>query len=187
MSRKLRSYWAPVLKLLDALALLPHHLVAFWAHHPNGHLIFVPAGCRYLPGDVSWHDRTLHGVAEIGVTELFRDRFLPIFTVARLLDHLLGSGCGPDRWLSGGEGMTPALKEVGAELRGLSALGYGPEGTESNPGEYFSWGIASYILDRRALNAQDPLLEKLLRHTIFSAEFWLENPLPDLGKSEPED
>ncbi len=178
VSRKLDSYWAPVLRMLDLLSPLPRHLVSFWARHPNGHLLFVPEGCRYLPGDVSWHDRTLHGVAKIGVEDLFSDERRAISTAALLIDHLLGSGCGPGGGLSDGSGLTPALEKFGAEVRELSDLGYGPEGTELNPREYFAWGFSSYILDRRNLNAQDPLLEKLLRHTIFSDGFWQENPIP---------
>ncbi len=178
ISRKLGSYWAPVLKLLDMLAPLPEPLISFWARHPHGHLVFVPAGSRYLPGDVSWRGRTLRCVAEIGVEDLFFDEFSALSATARLLDHLLGGGCGAADRLSGGKGVTPALESLGAELKDLSALGYGPEGTESSAEEYFAWGFASYILDRRSLNVQDPLLEKLLRRTVFSAGFWQENPLP---------
>lgn len=178
ISRKLNSDWAPVLKLLDMLSPLPDAVVLFWANHRRGHLLFIPSGCRYLPESMLWQDQKLQAVAEIGVQEIFTDEAQALSTVAELLDHLLGSGCeAGGKRLSDGAGLNRALEKMGAEVEELSSLGYGPKGTEHDPGAYFAWGMAAYLADQRSLNTQDPLLEKLLRHTIFSEEFWSAHPL----------
>ena len=161
--------WAPADLLLEHLAAWPGGLLAFWLKEPAGHVIFTAGASGYVPGPVPWQGTTLQAVARISPADLLDDARPALEVMAHLVDHLLGSrGATEGAWLSDGAGATAALSAVGARVHALAALGYGPR----DPHAYLAWAFAGYWLDRRALNAADPHIERLLRTTICSEPFW---------------
>jgi len=169
VQRHFAHAWAPADLLLTRLAAWPSGLLAFWLAAPAGHIVFSTDPSAYLPAGLSWRGGNLPAVARVSLADLIGDGRPALEAIAHLVDHLLGSqGCaGP--WLSDGGGSTPRLQAVGAKLRSLVQLGYGP----AEPHAYFAWAFAGYWLDRQALNTADPNVERLLRLTICSEGFWL--------------
>jgi len=172
----LKSLWEPVTIYSNILSPLPTLLVVLWANSPGGHLLFSGRDSEYLPEAVHVGGRELTSVAVISVPQLIGHGEEPLMATGKLIDHLLGSLCVPGEpaLTDGFSKLHPRLEEVGRTVRELWSLGYGPEWTEASPSDYFSWGFARFVLDRKSLNVADPLLEKLLRHTIFSDRFWME-------------
>ncbi len=161
--------WAPADALLKQLAPWPVGLVAHWLAAPAGHIIFSAAPSAYLPAGLPWPGGGLPAAARVRLADLLDGGRPALETAAHLVDHLLGSlGAAGSPWLSDGAGATPGLRDVGRRWRELVALGYGP----GDPHEHFSWAFAGYWLDRQALNAADPLAERLLRSTLCSDAFW---------------
>lgn len=160
--------WAPADLLLERLSAWPVGLIAYWLGAPAGHVVLSAQPSAYLPAGLPWRGGGLPAVARVSLADLPGGR-PALEAVAQMLDHLLGSLGDPDGpRLSDGAGATPALRDVGRRLAELAALGYGPQ----EPHAYFAWAFAAYWLDRRALNAADPLAERLLRTTLCSDEFW---------------
>lgn len=160
--------WAPADLVLQRLAAWPPGLLAFWLAAPRGHIVFSAQPSAY-PATVTAGGILLPAAARLGLEDLARDPRPANEALARLMDHLLGSLAvegGP--WLSDGAGATPALRAVGERLHALARLGYGP----SEPHAYFAWAFTTYWHDRRALNAADPLVERLLRTTLCHPAFW---------------
>lgn len=169
MQQHFAHIWAPADLLLEHLAAWPGGLLAFWLKEPAGHVIFTAGASGYVPGPVPWQGTTLQAVARISPADLLDDARPALEVMAHLVDHLLGSrGATEGAWLSDGAGATAALSAVGARVHALAALGYGPR----DPHAYLAWAFAGYWLDRRALNAADPHIERLLRTTICSEPFW---------------
>jgi hypothetical protein len=54
-----------------------------------------------------------------------------------------------------------------------SAMGMDEE-SRQNPRQYLARSLAWYVTDRRALNAADPAVERLLKHTLMDERFWKE-------------
>ncbi len=161
--------WAPVDLLLDHLAAWPAGLLAFWLKEPAGHVILTAGESGYVPEPVPWQGTRLQAVARISPADLLDDARPALEVVAHLINHLLGShGASGGAWLSDGAGVTASLSAVGAQIHALAALGYGPR----DPHAYLAWAFAGYWLDRRALNAADPRVERLLRTTICGEPFW---------------
>ena len=172
--RSLKSLWEPVLVFVDMLSPLPGPLVELWAMVPNGHLLFSAGPSAYKPEAVAVGDRTLVAVATIGIQQLMNGEIEPLIATGRLIDHLLGSYCEPGRpkLTDGSSVLGDKVSAIGLEIQELWELGYGPEWVENTPADYFAWGFAEFIRDRKRLNVVDPLLEKLFRHKLFSVQFW---------------
>jgi len=168
------NIWAPVEELARRLRPLPAGLVRFWLEQRGGHVIIAHYPSRYDVGEESFGRQSLLNVAHVTVSDLARDSLEALVPVGHLLDHLLGSaGAKGGLWLSDGGGMDSALREVGARVVEFYPLGYGfDEMACSDPHAYFARSFALYLYDRRSLNVADPLVEKLLRRTLFSDAFW---------------
>lgn len=166
--------WAPLEELLTRLQKLPAGLVRLWLAQPGGHVVITHLPSRYEPGSQQLKRQVLRNVAYVAVSDLARDSLEALVPVGHLLDHLLGSsGADDGRWLSEGGGIHPALREVGARVAALFPLGYGFDtAARSDARSYLARSLALYLHDRKALNVADPLMEKLLRSTLFSAAFW---------------
>jgi hypothetical protein len=93
--------------------------------------------------------------------------------VGHLLDHLLGCRGDPlGGWLSDGHGLNHSWRERGRQVAPLFELGYAiDEVAATSSRQYFARSVAWYIQDRRRLNVTDPLIERLLRQTLFSESF----------------
>lgn len=157
---------------LKPLERCPAALLQFWMEHPRGHLVIGPQRHGYQPGMQTVGRAQLDGVAWVAARRLLAEPGLAA-PIAELLDHLLGSDGEPaGPWLSDGGGHSPAWQEVGRRLLRQFKLGYGPEETAADPHVYFAWGLRSYLADPQALNTVDPGLERLLRATVCSIDFW---------------
>jgi len=167
--RQYAHAWAPADLLLDRLAAWPSGLLTFWLAAPAGHVVFSATASAYLPAAMPWHGRDLQAVARISLADLLGEGRPAQEVIAHLVDHLLGSrGATGGRWLSDGAGATAALTAVAGRVSSLASLGYGPD----EPHAYFAWAFSRFWLDRQALNAADPLIERLLRTTICNEAFW---------------
>jgi len=168
------SQWAPVERWAEYLRRLPAGMIAFLAGHRHGRLL-VSHRTAYIPGAIEIAGQTCSHVCLCDIRQLDTP-FAGIWVAAQLLDHLLGCDGEPDGpWLSDGGGITPALQEVGRRVQELYALGYGmDEESRQNPRQYLARSLAWYVTDRRALNAADPAVERLLKHTLMDERFWKE-------------
>ena len=169
------SPWGPVEALLELLRPLPAALLRFWAAQPRGHVLIDPLGGEYVVGLQPCGNRLLDCVAHVAVAELGVDSGRPLLLVGHLLDHLLGCcGAAGGMWLSGGGGITQRWREVGRQIAELYDLGYGrTDMAQCDPRRYFAEGLAGWCQDRRALNAADPRLERLLSRTVMCEAFWV--------------
>jgi hypothetical protein len=161
--------WAPADLLLARLADWPAGLARFWLAAPAGHIVFSAAPTVYLPEGLPWQDGYLPAVARLSLRDVLADMHHVLETVAHLLDHLcgcLGDPQGP--WLADGAGADAGLQALGAQVAALARLGYGP----AEPRAYLAWAWTGYWCDRQALNAADPLVERLLRTTLADDSWW---------------
>jgi len=167
------SPWAPVEMLAQRLHPLPASLVQFLAHTPRGHILLTYRPSHYEPGGCSLRGRELEAVALIALADLIEAPLRAFQMIGHLLDHLLGcQGIPQGKWLSDGQGFNPPWMEIARQIPRLFALGYAvDEIAATTPRCYFARSIAWYIQDRRRLNTADPLIEKLLRRTLFDEGF----------------
>lgn len=166
--------WAPLTELLTQLQALPAGLVRFWLKQPGGHVVITHLPSRYEAGEQWLKHQALRNVAYVAVSDLAQGSLEALVPIGHLLDHLLGNaGTGEGPWLSEGGGVSPALRQVGMQVAELFPLGYGfDEAACSDARVYFARSLALYLHDRRTLNVRDPLMEKVLRTTLFSDAFW---------------
>ncbi|MGQ9593644.1 MAG: hypothetical protein ACUVXH_03850 [Anaerolineae bacterium] len=171
---QLDNPWAMATFLGQHLARLPEPCLEFLAGHPRGHLVISPGGSHYAEGAQPVGRRVLYDVAFIGVRELAEAGHGLWRPVGQLLDHLLGCHGEPGGpWLTDGGGISPLWEEVGHRLQALFPLGYGvDELTRSHPHFYLAQSLGWYFLDRRRLEAADPLVVRLLRTTLLDPAFW---------------
>ncbi|MCC7354033.1 MAG: hypothetical protein IT330_09770 [Anaerolineae bacterium] len=169
--------------LMQQVRPLPAALLRWWAAHPRGHVVIAGEGRGYVPGPQTAGAYALDCVAWAAADALLAGEDSPLEAIAHLLDHLLGcDGEEEGDWLSAGGGISPRWREVGARLRELFALGYGPTAaTRVNPHAYFAWGFVLGLRDPRALNVADPRLERLLRTTLLDNDFWRLAETPTRG------
>ena len=181
--QRFRHTWAPLDDLVAKLQTLPTGLVRFWLRQPAGHVVITHLSSRYEPGEQRVKRQVLRNVAYVGIADLAQDSLEALVPIGHLLDHLLGSsGTAEGRWLSEGGGGSQALREVGARVVKLFPLGYGfDEAACGDVRAYFARSLALYLLDRRALNVADPLIEKLLRTALLSDAFWRSRKMQALG------
>ena len=165
--------------LVDFFDPLPTSLLRWWAEHPRGHVVVSDADPDgYVAGPQAEGSNALENVVWLSA-ETAGNRSLLLAETAYLLDHLLGChGETGGLWLSDGGGLTDAWRQVGQRLHKNFTLGYAPDAAAVDPHAYFSWGLTAYLLDPRTLNVIDPLLERLLRTTILSDDFWRATPVP---------
>jgi hypothetical protein len=181
--KRFTHIWAPLHDLVAKLRALPSGLVRFWLDQPGGHVVITHQSSRYEPGEQPLKRQVLRNVAYVEASALAQDSLEALVPIGHLLDHLLGSsGTAEGLWLSEGGGVNPALREVGARIVELFALGYGFDGAACHDVHaYFARSLALYLQDRRALNAADPLVEKLLRTALLSQSFWRSRKIPAPG------
>jgi len=172
--------WAPMEALLGRLQPLPEGLVRFWLGQPGGHVVITHLSAYYDPGDYLLKQNLLHNIAHVGLSDLAEESLEALVPVGHLLDHLLGNGGQPEGlWLSEGGGVDPALRQVGTRIAALFPLGHGFDTlAQQDRRSYLARSLALYWHDRRALNMADPLLERLLRTTLFSEAFWRSRQSP---------
>ncbi|HOG45037.1 MAG TPA: hypothetical protein PLJ35_15650 [Anaerolineae bacterium] len=169
VQRRFAHAWAPAATLLEWPAAWPLGLLGYWLGAPAGHVVLTAGPTAYLPGGLPWPGGGLPAVARVSLADLTGSGRTALDALAQMLDHLLGClGAAEGPWLSDGAGATPGLRDVGRRLQTVAALGYGP----ADPHAHFAWAFAGYWLDRAALNAADPLAERLLRSTLCSDHFW---------------
>jgi hypothetical protein len=166
--------WAPLEELSSRLKKLPTGLMRFWLQQPTGHVLITHLASCYEPGEHLLKHDALWNVAYVATLDLAQGSLEALVPVAHLLDHLLGNaGADEGLWLSQGGGVSPALQEVGARVAELFPLGHGFDAqARADERAYFARSLALYWHDRRALNAADPLLERLLRTTLCADTFW---------------
>lgn len=157
-------------QLLEPLHPAPAGLLGCWARCPRGHAVISAAHEGYQPGEQAVGRRRLEAVAWIDVDSLAGAARLAA-PLAALFDHLLGSDLVTDgRRFSDGCGRSVAWAEAAGALLRQFALGYAPG--LSSCAAYFAWGLGEFLASPRTLQVVDPGLERLLRHTVFSAPFW---------------
>ena len=183
VQQRFAHIWAPLEELLKRLQRLPEGLARFWLELPTGHVVITHLPSHYKIGDQVLKRQVLHNVAYVGISDLAQGSLEALVPIGHLLDHLLGNAGTDDApWLSEGAGVNLALRQVGTRVAELFPLGYGfDEAACSDPHAYFARSLALYMLDRRALNVADPLMEKLLRTTLFSDAFWRSRKMQTLG------
>lgn len=167
------SLWAPVEELAQRLHPLPTALVQFLTYTPRGHIVLTARVSSYEAGTQSLRRQELEAVASISLIDLLEEPLRTLHMVSHLLDHLLGcQGAPQGGWLSDGHGLSPPWVEIGQQISELFELGYAmDEVAEASPRQYFARSVAWYIQDRRRLNVADPLIERLLRRTLFNENF----------------
>lgn len=167
------SLWAPMERLAQHLHPLPAALLQFLTHTPRGHIILTAGVSRYEVHTWSLREQELEAVAFVSLTDLVEEPLSALETVGHLLDHLLGCQGAPlGGWLSDGNGLNQSWKEVGRQVPLLFQLDYAiDEMAAATPRQYFARSVAWYIQDRHKLNMSDPLIERLLRQTLFSESF----------------
>jgi hypothetical protein len=167
--------WAPAERVMQELERFPAGLLATWLGLGVGHLVFTHQPSCYQPGSIPWQERTLRAVAYVSLADVDHDPLEALLSVFHLWDHLLGCGARDDGlWLAEGGGLTPALREVGAQFVRANALGYGHGALAvDNARDYFAHTLLLYLRDPRRLNVLDPLVYKLYRATLMSEAFWL--------------
>lgn len=172
--RRFPHLWAPLEELSSRLKALPTGLARFWLQQPAGHVVVTHLASRYEPGEGLLKHQVLWDIAYVGISDLAQGSLEALVPIARCLDHLLGNGGAiAGLWLSEGGGATPALQRVGARVAELFPLGHGfDEQSRTDVRTYFARSLALYWHDRHALNAADPLLERLLRTTLCADSFW---------------
>jgi len=130
-----------------------------------------------------WHNghHDLQGVAFLNVCQLETEPEIPLRTLARLIDHLLGSLCQtPVAYISEGTCVSRHWTDFYPRLLSAYELGYAnDEQTRQSPSEYFCWAFSCYCLDKRLLSATDPQAYRLLHSTLFSESYWRSHPLQD--------
>jgi hypothetical protein len=166
--------WDPLEELLTRMKDVPVGLLRFWLTQPNGHVVITHLPSGYAPGREMLKRHVLCNVAYVSVADLAKDTLDALVPVGQLLDHMLGNG-GSDAgmWLSEGGGVTPAVREIGRRVSELFPLGYGFDmAARASARDYWARSFALYLTDREALNVADPLMERLLRTTLFWPVFW---------------
>ena len=174
VQRQFVHLWATLDELSSRLKGLPTGLVRFWLQQPTGHVVVTHLTSRYEPGEHRLKQHVLRNVAYVGISDLAPGSLEALVPVGHCLDHLLGSaGAEEGLWLSQGGGACRALQEVGARVAELFPLGHGFDAQACTDARtYFARSLALYWHDRRALNAADPLLERLLRTSLGADTFW---------------
>jgi len=167
------SLWAPVERLARHLHSLPAAMLQFMTHIPRGHIVLAAGVSHYEVHSQSLRGQELEAVAFISLAELVEEPLSALEVVGHLLDHLLGCQGAPlGGWLSDGHGLNQSWTEVGRQIPPLFNLGYTiDEIAAATPRQYFAHSVAWYIQDRHKLNVSDPLIERLLRQTLFSESF----------------
>ena len=172
--RRFAAVWAPLEELVQRLRPVPPGLVRFWLERPSGHVVITHSPSRYQPGSQLLKRHVLDNVAFVSVADLAREGLEALVPVGHLLDHLLGNGGdagGP--WLSEGGGCTDGLRAVGGRVAELFPLGHALDAAAgASPRAYWARSVAQYLSNRNALNLADPLMERLLRSTVFAGAFW---------------
>jgi len=173
VARQFDSLWAPVEEFAQRLHPLPTALVQFLTHTPRGHIVLTAGVSSYEVGAQSLRRQELEAVAFISLTDLVEEPLHALHVVGHLLDHLLGcQGAPQGGWLSDGHALSPPWVEIGQQVPELFELGYAIDQiAAANPRQYFAQSLAWYIQNRRRLNVADPLIERLLRQTLFSENF----------------
>jgi hypothetical protein len=172
--RRFAAVWAPLQELALRLRPMPPGLVRFWLERPSGHIVITHSSSRYPPGRQLLKRHALDNVAFVSVADLAREGLDALVPVGHLLDHLLGNGGdagGP--WLSEGGGFTDRLRTVGGRVAELFPLGHAIDAAaNASPRAYWARSVAQYLHNRNSLNLADPLVERLLRTTVFAGAFW---------------
>jgi hypothetical protein len=175
IARSYEHIWQPAELLMVELEVLSPGLLRLWQGSERGHLVFTHHPSGYQPGQQPWRDTLLESVCYLSLTDLREDKRGAMLALFNLLDHLLGSDALEGKpWLSDGDGITPALRDVGARFAEIYALGYGQAelGAETAH-DYLAQTLWLYLHDARQLNVLDPLVHKLYRNTLMHEDFWL--------------
>jgi hypothetical protein len=166
--------WAATKAMARQLRCLPPDLWGYLLRTDGGFVAICTGDSHYAPGAVTLRNELLRNVAFVAVEDLALDNDRPLHVMGHLIDHYLG--CGGEyggQWLSGGGGVSALWQEAGQRLSGLFALGYGvDEIAQSNVRDYFAQSLALYCRDRERLNIADPRIDKWLRSTLWSPDFW---------------
>jgi len=166
--------WAPAQLLMKDLENLPTGLLRAWRDSQRGHLIFTHRPSLYCPGPQPWRQAMIESVCYLSVADLAQDKRSAMLKLFNLLDHLLGSEARVgEPWLSDGDGISEALREIGTRFVRIHALGYGfPDLGMNTAHDYFAHTLWLYLHDPRRLNVTDPLVFKLYRHALMREGFW---------------
>jgi len=175
IARSYEHIWQPADVLMAEIEVLPLGLLRVWQGSERGHLVFTHRPSGYQPGQQPWRDTSLESVCYLSLADLREDKGRAIRAVFNLLDHLLGSeALEGGLWLSDGNGLTPALREVGARFAKIYALEYGrAELGAKTAHDYLAQTLWLYLHDAGQLNVLDPLVHKLYRNTLMDEGFWL--------------
>jgi hypothetical protein len=173
ISRRFDSVWAPAEALARHLNVLPTALVQYLIRISRGHLVLTAEASSYNVEAMSRHGQALEAVAFLSLADLVEEPLRVFHIVGHLLDHVLGCGGDPlGKWLSDGHGLNGSWAGIGSQIPPLFELGYAvDEVAATDSRQYFARSLAWYIQDRPRLNVSDPLIERLLRLTLFSESF----------------
>ena len=172
--RQYGSVWEPLTDYLHRIRACPDGLLRFWQRQLGGHVVITHLASQYNEGEMLLKSGSVRNVAQVCLANLAGDSLEALVPLGRLLDHLLGSGGAPDgKRLSDGEGVCRRLQRLGGRIQRLFPLGHGFDAPACQDAQsYFARSVALYLHDRRALNTADPLMERLLRTTLFGPAFW---------------
>ena len=137
-------------------------------------MVITHLASGYNEGVMLLKSGPVRNVAQVCLADLAGGSLEALVPLGRLLDHLSGSAGAPQGVrLSDGAGVSARLERLGGRIQRLYSLGHGFDELACQDAQsYFARSAALYLQDRRALNVADPLMEKLLRRTLFSQEFW---------------
>lgn len=166
--------WAATKAMALQVRWLPAALWDYLSSLDGGFVAICTGKSYYAPGAVNLRNELLRNVAFVAVEDLALDNDRPLHVMGHLIDHYLGCG-GEDGglWLSEGGGVDALWQAAGQRLSGLFTLGYAvDEIAQSNVRDYFAQSLALYCRDRDRLNVADPRIDKWLRSTLWSTDFW---------------
>jgi len=152
---------------------LPSALLRFLAYVPRGHIVLAGGVSSYEVINQSLGGQEFEAVAFVSLTDLVEEPLCALQMVGHLLDHLLGCQGDPQgEWLSDGHGLSCSWMQIGRQIPALFELGYAvDEIAAASPRQYLARSLAWYMQDRHRLNVIDPLIERLLRQTLFDEDF----------------
>ncbi len=174
VQEQLDTGWQGALLLANLLAKLPEPALRWWARQPAGHILFTANDTKYVAGRLDATGRDLAGVSVLPLALVVRQPRAALVRALLPLDHLLGcQGAENGPWLSDGGGVSPRWLSIGVQIARLFPLGYGlSPAAQKDPHLYLAEGLAAALTDRRRLNTADPKLERILKTSILSANFW---------------
>ncbi len=175
-SREVRARFETGVQALKAtlamLEPLPKALVSRWLRTDDGHVIINASQHAFTWEKTDFRGRSWYGVAWVRLSWLLQDPIRYLTPIGILIAHKIG-------WEQTPQPQNQPWRDfVQGVLAGFKA-GYGRSpSSQHHPIHYLAEGIAWHLVDSRQFNIENPQLQKLLRRTVFSEDWyrWLDAP-----------